>query len=96
MLFVLPLSDHAGHFLKDFISTKSSLPWNEMAIQHHGVVIGAYGSLHEKKPEIHRSFTNMGAEVYIPQMVQVSFPGTIPGVPVFFPDFFPRSTDILH
>ena len=35
-------------------------------------------------------------EVYIPQMVQVSFPGTIPGVPVFFPDFFPRSTDILH
>ena len=29
------------------------------------------------------------AEVYIPQMVQVYFPGTIPGVPVFFPDFSP-------
>ena len=36
------------------------------------------------------------AEVYIPQMVQVSFPGRIPGVPVFFPDIFPGSTDILH
>ena len=60
MLFVLPLSDHAGHFLKDFISTKSSLPWNEMASQHHGVVIEAYGSLHERKPGIHRSITNMG------------------------------------
>ena len=31
-----------------------------MASQHHGVVIGAYGSLHKRKPEIHRSFTNMG------------------------------------
>ena len=28
-------------------------------------------------------------EVYIPQMVQVYFPCPIPGVPVFFPDFFP-------
>ena len=28
------------------------------------------------------------AEVYIPQMVQVLFPNTIPGVPVFFPEFF--------
>ena len=34
------------------------------------------------------------SEVYIPQMVQVSFPGTIPGVPVFFPDFFTGSTNI--
>ena len=29
------------------------------------------------------------SEVYVPQMVQVFFPGTIPGVPVFFPDFSP-------
>ena len=29
------------------------------------------------------------SEVYIPQMVQVYFPCPIPGVPVFFPDFFP-------
>ena len=36
------------------------------------------------------------AEVYIPQMVQVYFPGTIPGVPVFFPDFFPGPTANSH
>ena len=34
------------------------------------------------------------AEVYVLQMVQVSFPGTIPGVPVFFPDIFTGSTNI--
>ena len=36
------------------------------------------------------------AEVYIPQMVQVYFPNTIPGVPVFFPNFFPVTTDNSH
>ena len=38
----------------------------------------------------------VATEVYIPQMIQVYFPRTIPGVPVFFPDFFPGSTDTLH
>ena len=60
VLFVLPLPDHTGQLLKDLIPSKSSPPWYEMASQHHGVVIGAYGSLHKRKPEIHRSFTNMG------------------------------------
>ena len=36
----------------------------------------------------HRECANL-TEVYIPQMVQVYFPGTIAGLPVFFPDFFP-------
>ena len=37
----------------------------------------------------HRKVNSPEPEVYIPQMVQVYFPGTIPGVPVFFPDFSP-------
>ena len=47
VLFVLPLPDHTGQLLKDLIPSKSSPPWYEMASQHHGVVIGACGSLHK-------------------------------------------------
>ena len=50
MLFVLPFPDPAGQVLKDLVPSKSSLPWYEMASQHRGVVIGAYGSLLKKKP----------------------------------------------
>ena len=50
MLFVLPFLDPAGQVLKDLVPSKSSLPWYEMASQHRGVVIWAYGSLLEKKP----------------------------------------------
>ena len=35
-------------------------------------------------------------EVYIPQMVQVYFPSTIPGVQVFFPDFPHGPIDNSH
>ena len=48
MLFVLPFPDPADQVLKDLVPSKSSLPWYEMAIQHRGVVIGAYGSLLKK------------------------------------------------